>query len=190
MTFRPAKPDHWIVRMNYRNRAGSFALAFAAIGAHLHEQDAGRLAWVLLALQFLVYPHLVYWHARRAADPKRAELRAVLLDCGLFGAWVAALGTPQWQIDALKTFRMPPQLVEQYGYPEITDDIRAQIFGRNAARLYDVDADAVRCTVPGDLLMQAKAAYPDVAQPSLRQYGFKTRREFVKYAFTGRHPLG
>ena len=82
--------------MNYRNRAGSFALAFAAIGAHLHEQGAGLLAWGLLALQFLVYPHLVYWHARRATDPKRAELRAVLLDGGLFGVWVAALGFPLW----------------------------------------------------------------------------------------------
>ena len=82
--------------MNYRNRAGSFALAFGAIGAHLHEQGAGLLAWGLLALQFLVYPHLVYWHARRATDPKRAELRAVLLDGGLFGVWVAALGFPLW----------------------------------------------------------------------------------------------
>ncbi len=98
-------------------------------------------------------------------------------------------GTPQWQINALKTFQMPPQLMEEFGYPEITDAIRAQIFGRNAARLYDIDIDEVRCTVAGDLLTQAKAAYPDVAQPSLRQYGFKTRREFFKFAFTGKNPL-
>ena len=98
-------------------------------------------------------------------------------------------GTPQWQIDALKTFQMPAQMIEQFGYPEITDDIRAKIFGRNAARLYNIDVDAVRCTVPSDTLMQAKAVYPEVAQPSLRQYGFKTRREFFKFAFTGKNPL-
>jgi predicted TIM-barrel fold metal-dependent hydrolase len=98
-------------------------------------------------------------------------------------------GTPQWQIEALKTFQMPPRLIEERGYPEITDDIRAQIFGRNAARLYGIDVDEVRCTVPSDLLAQARAAYPEVAQPSLRQYGFKTRREFFKFAFRGRNPL-
>ena len=48
----------------------------------------------------------------------------------------------------------------------------------------------MRCTLPSDMLAQAKAAYPDVARPSLRQYGFKTRREFFKFAFTGKNPLG
>jgi hypothetical protein len=98
-------------------------------------------------------------------------------------------GTPQWQIDALKTFQMPPQMMEEFGYPEITDKIRAQIFGLNAAKLYKINVDEVRCTVPSDLLQQARAAYPDVAAPSLRQYGFKTRREFFKFAFTGKNPL-
>ena len=51
--------------------------------------------------------------------------------------------------------------MEEFGYPEITDDIKAKIFGLNAARLYDIDVDAVRCTVPSDQLAQAKAAYPD-----------------------------
>jgi predicted TIM-barrel fold metal-dependent hydrolase len=97
-------------------------------------------------------------------------------------------GTPQWQIEALKTFQMPAELIEMNGYPEITDQIKAQIFGLNAARLYGVDVNAVRCTLPSDLLAQAKAVYPEVAQPSLRQYGFKTRREFFKHV-TGRHPL-
>ena len=98
-------------------------------------------------------------------------------------------GTPQWQINALKTFEMPPQMIEEFGYPEITDDIRAKIFGLNAARIYKIDVDEVRCTVPSDLLAQAKAVYPDIAQPSLRQYGFKTRREFFKFAFTGKNPF-
>ncbi len=96
MTPGPRKRDHWIVRMNYRNRGVSFALAFAAIGVHLHDTGAGGVAWGLLALHFLVYPHLVYAHSRRAADPKRTELRSVLLDGGLFGIWVAALGFPVW----------------------------------------------------------------------------------------------
>ncbi len=82
--------------MNHRNRAGSFLLACVAIGVHLHDLGAGALGWALLGLQFLAYPHLAYLYARRAADPKRAELRNVLLDCLLFGVWVAALGFPLW----------------------------------------------------------------------------------------------
>ena len=82
--------------MNHRNRTGSFALAFLTIGVHLHDVGAGAFAWVLLVLQFLVYPHLIYLRAHHAADPKRAELRNLLLDCMLLAAWAAALGFPWW----------------------------------------------------------------------------------------------
>jgi len=95
-------------------------------------------------------------------------------------------GTPQWQIDALKTFRMPHQLMDQFGYPEITDGIKARIFGLNAAGLYKIDPDEARCTLPGDQLAQVKLAYDDVRAPSLRTYGPKTRREFLNLAFNGR----
>jgi predicted TIM-barrel fold metal-dependent hydrolase len=152
-------------------------------------------------------------------------------------------GSPQWQIDALKTFKMPERLMEEFGYPEITDEIKAQIFGLNAARLYGVDVDAVRCTLPPDFevpaptaappsftatatprgtstptpvgvptgtvsatatpgvpggsssatidrIALAKQAYKDVARPSLRTYGPKTRRDFIKLNFSGGNPLG
>jgi predicted TIM-barrel fold metal-dependent hydrolase len=97
-------------------------------------------------------------------------------------------GSPQWQIDALKTFRMPQRLIEQHGYPEITDSIKAQIFGGNAAALYQLDADAIRCTLPNDMVARAKSVYPQIAQPSLRTYGPKTRREFLRQAL-GANPL-
>jgi diguanylate cyclase (GGDEF)-like protein len=96
MTQPPTKPDHWIVRMNHQNRSGSFVLIFAAIGAHMVNQGYGPLAWALLILQFLVYPHLVYWRARRASDPMRAELNNLLIDSLLFGVWAAALAFPTW----------------------------------------------------------------------------------------------
>jgi predicted TIM-barrel fold metal-dependent hydrolase len=95
-------------------------------------------------------------------------------------------GTPQWQIDALKTFRMPQRLMDEFGYPEITDEMKAQIFGLNAAGLYRLDPEEVRCTLPSDQLAQMRAAYDDVASRSLRTYGPKTRREFLNLAFGGR----
>lgn len=97
-------------------------------------------------------------------------------------------GTPQWQINALKTFKMPQEMIDNLGYPDITDDVKARIFGLNAADLYDIDVEAVRCTLPSDPLAMARAEYQGEAIPSLRTYGPKTRREFIKTAFGGRAP--
>ncbi len=91
-------------------------------------------------------------------------------------------GTPQWQINAMKAFQMPEVLRQDFGYPEITDEIKAKIFGLNSAALYGVDANEARCTIPDDLITQAKAdnAELGILEPSLRTYGPKTRREFLR----------
>ena len=101
MTVHSRPADHWIVRMNHQNRSGSFVLVFAAIGAHLHDRGDAWWAWVLLALQFLVYPHLIYQRARRAAHPRQAELNNLLIDSALFGVWAAVLAFPLWITFAL-----------------------------------------------------------------------------------------
>ena len=49
-----------------------------------------------------------------------------------------------------------------------------------------LDPEALRCTLPNDLIGQAKVAYQDLADPSLRTYGPRTRREFLQLAFGGR----
>lgn len=82
--------------MNYRNRTGSFVMLFATIGVHMAGKDYGPLAWVLLTMQFLGYPHLLYWLARRARDARRAELNNMVVDTLLFGVWAAALEFPLW----------------------------------------------------------------------------------------------
>jgi len=100
---QPPRPDdtqrrrpHWIVGTNHRMRALSFANAFAFCGLQLWAMGWPAWSWVLLALQFLVYPHLVYWRARRAADTQQAELQNLLLDCLLLGLWVGSMGFPLW----------------------------------------------------------------------------------------------
>jgi len=35
-------------------------------------------------------------------------------------------GNPQWQIDAFRKFQIPDQLVEGYGYPKLTPEIKAK----------------------------------------------------------------
>ena len=88
--------QHWVVRLNRRNRTAFFALLFPVLGTYLVFIQASPLQWTLLALQSLLYPQLVYWHARRSADPLRAEMRNLLLDGALLGTWVAHWGFPLW----------------------------------------------------------------------------------------------
>ena len=87
---------HWVVRMNYRNRSLSGLLLFATLGAHLVDRGAGGAAWTALALNFLVFPHVVLALGRRSARPLKFELRTMVLEAVLFGIWVAGLGFPAW----------------------------------------------------------------------------------------------
>ncbi|HEV3011202.1 MAG TPA: PAS domain S-box protein, partial [Burkholderiales bacterium] len=86
---------------NYPMRAAAFLYCFAVVGIVLWERGAGLVAWTLLVLQFIVYPHLVYWRARLSARPTRAELDNLFLDSALLAAWCAALGFPTWITFAL-----------------------------------------------------------------------------------------
>lgn len=87
---------HWTVRMNRRNRSASYVLLFVALGSHLLTIGAPAWGWVALALNYLVYPHLAYWRARRADDQRRAEMHNMDADIVLAGMWVSALGFPLW----------------------------------------------------------------------------------------------
>jgi predicted TIM-barrel fold metal-dependent hydrolase len=90
-------------------------------------------------------------------------------------------GSPQWQINAMKLFQMPDRLREEFGYPEVTTEIKAKILGLNAAKLYDVDPEEARCLLRGDLIGETKVIYEEqgLASPSNRRYGPTTRREFI-----------
>src|SRR2546427_3117133 len=48
-------------------------------------------------------------------------------------------GSPQWQIEALRRFTMPESLMKRFGYRPLTSDVKAQILGLNAARVYGID---------------------------------------------------
>jgi len=85
---------HWAVRVNYQARAVSFVAVFIIIAMHMGGRGYGTLAWMLLILQFLVYPHLLFLRARRARKPLKAELDNLVLDCLLAGVWAAALEFP------------------------------------------------------------------------------------------------
>jgi predicted TIM-barrel fold metal-dependent hydrolase len=82
-------------------------------------------------------------------------------------------GTPQWQIEAFRRFEIPDALVQKHGYAPLTRPVKEQIFGLNAARLFNVDVSAKRNEIPKDYLSQMKLSYLDEGpDPSHRWYGW------------------
>ncbi len=89
-------PINPFVLANHRVRTVSFVIAFAIFAAYFFDQHVGPLTWGLLLTQFFVYPHLLFWRARRAAHPMDAELKNLLIDAFCFGVWCAAAEFPVW----------------------------------------------------------------------------------------------
>jgi len=71
-------------------------------------------------------------------------------------------GSPQWAIDAFKRFQISDELCEKFGYAKVTDDDRALIFGRNAAKIYGIDPDEQRKNLPKDKLSELKVSYKEI----------------------------
>lgn len=102
---------------------------------------------------------------------------------GTDGIWY---GSPQPQIMAFRAFQIGEELQERFGYPALTDDLKAKVFGRNAARLFGVDPEALTCGIDGDELSAARTevqgliAAGAIAEP-WRARGPLTRRELLDW---------
>lgn len=83
-------------------------------------------------------------------------------------------GSPQWQIEAFRRLEMPPDLIERFGWKPLTDDVKRQIFGLNAARVYGLDPAAKRNPMPSDYIERLRKTYKQsgLQAPSNTQYGW------------------
>jgi hypothetical protein len=81
-------------------------------------------------------------------------------------------GSPQSQIELFRRFTITPQYQQMYGYPAITPQMKAQIFGLNAAKLYHVDPAAARCRVNQNTFAQYKQELDEEIGP--RRWAVKT----------------
>jgi len=81
-------------------------------------------------------------------------------------------GSPQSQIERLRRLKMTAELQDRYGYPELTGEIKDQILGLNAARLFGLDPVAKRQALKADRLSQLREEYQRNPSPSLTQYGW------------------
>jgi hypothetical protein len=118
-------------------------------------------------------------------DPEQAAhaLGKLLLHCGesnvLWGTDSIWYGSPQDQIQAFRAFQIAPALREKHGYPEITSQLRAKIFGLSAAKVYGLSAAEVKRYTARDSISGERLAYAEDPQPSYLTHGPKTRREFL-----------
>jgi predicted TIM-barrel fold metal-dependent hydrolase len=81
-------------------------------------------------------------------------------------------GSPQSQIDRLRRLKMTDELMEKYKYPQLTDAIKNQILGLNAARLFNVNVKAQRNAIKTDRLTQLRQEYRQNPLPTNTQYGW------------------
>lgn len=102
---------------------------------------------------------------------------------GTDGIWY---GSPQPQIMAFRAFQISPEVAAAHGYPMLTPERKAKVFGLNACRLFGLDPTETRCALSADGLEAARAevrqlvatgALPAPWQPR----GPLTRREVVRW---------
>ena len=119
----------------------------------------------------------------RDPDGAAHALGKLLKYCGennvLWGTDSIWYGSPQDQIQAFRTFQISPELRAQHGYPEITQALRAKIFGLNATRPYAISADEVKKHTRADPIAGERRAYRERPEPHYLTYGPKSRREFL-----------
>jgi predicted TIM-barrel fold metal-dependent hydrolase len=125
-------------------------------------------------------------------DPDQAAhvvgklLKWVGEDRVLWGTDAIWYGGPQPQIMAWRAFQIRAEYQERFGYPALTDDRKAKVFGLNAAHLLGIDPHATRCALQSDPLTsaqpQAAALRREGALPSpWTPNGPTTRRQMLSW---------
>jgi uncharacterized protein len=97
----------------------------------------------------------------------------------LYGSDCIWYGSPQDQIQAFRTFQISEDFQERYGYPKMTPELRARIFGLNATRPYGIDEGEVIKRARHDVIERRRAEYRHHPDPHFLTFGPKNRREFL-----------
>jgi predicted TIM-barrel fold metal-dependent hydrolase len=98
----------------------------------------------------------------------------------LWGTDAIWFGSPQDQIQAFRAFEITPEFQERYGYPALTAERKAKIFGLNAARIYAVDLGELKKAQRDDWVNRVRTEYANAPRPSFQTYGPRTRRDLLR----------
>jgi predicted TIM-barrel fold metal-dependent hydrolase len=104
----------------------------------------------------------------------------------LWGTDAIWYGSPQAQLQAFRAFNISTEFQDQYGYPALTDAVKNQVLGLNAAQLFHLDVDATRCALASDPLTTAQPMAAHLRDEGLlpagsRANGPTTRREMLQW---------
>jgi uncharacterized protein len=122
------------------------------------------------------------WREVMKKPPEAAHVMGKLLkhlgeDRILWGTDAIWFGSPQEQIQAFRAFEIPLELQEKHGYPALTREAKAKIFGLNAAKVYGINPDEVRQAQTNDAVSKARREYRNNPSPHFSGYGPRTRAE-------------
>jgi predicted TIM-barrel fold metal-dependent hydrolase len=88
----------------------------------------------------------------RAPRQFAETLGKLLFWCGedkiIYGS-EAPIWQPQWALEAFWNFELPQDLVEGYGYPQLTEQAKRKILGENLLRLHGMDVEETRARLRG-----------------------------------------
>ncbi len=123
----------------------------------------------------------VITHPRHCAAMLGTLIRGLGSDRVLWGTDAVWYGSPQWQIEAFRRIEIPADLQKQHGFAPLggaDGSVKRAILGRNAARLYGIDANAhIDGAASGDGFSRLRSEYLAAgATPSHAAYGFVARR--------------
>jgi signal transduction histidine kinase len=92
---------HPIVRIDFLTRVVTFPGFMLVVVLHLYSVGLQPLLLIMLTVHSLVWPHVAYFVARRSKTPKATELRNLLIDSFMIGAWVPVLQFSLWPCTAI-----------------------------------------------------------------------------------------
>lgn len=85
-------------------------------------------------------------------------------------------GAPQWQIEGLRRLEIPEDMQKKYGFAPLgpaDGEVKNIIFGRNNARLYNIEPKKAMLDIKNDKLTALKAEYEkNGPEPSNMRYGY------------------
>jgi predicted TIM-barrel fold metal-dependent hydrolase len=99
----------------------------------------------------------------------------------LWGSDSIWYGSPQDQIQAFRAFQISKEFQDKFGYAALTPEIKADIFGLNAAPIYGVDLATVRKRTSLDPLGRMKAQYREEPMPSFATTGPRDAAEWRRF---------
>lgn len=113
-------------------------------------------------------------------------LKYVGPDHVVWGTDCILYGSPQPQIEAFRMFSITDDYQKMYGYPALTPEIKAKIFGLNSAKIFCIDPMLRRCAADMSTFAQVRRRWD--SEFGERRWSFQqplgptTRRDFLQLA--------